>query len=47
MVMVLKNRPALERNGLQERTKSLKGSRRKSGQQAVLDPNRRLAVGAA
>ncbi|WOH64419.1 hypothetical protein RX331_28295 [Bradyrhizobium sp. BWA-3-5] len=47
MVMVLKNRPALEGNGLQERTKSLKGSRRKSGQQAVLDPNRRLAVGAA
>jgi hypothetical protein len=47
MVVVLKNRPAFERNGLKERTKLLKGCRRKAGQQAVLDPNRLLAVGAA
>ena len=47
MVVVLKNSPALERNRLQERPEPLKGRRRKTGQQAVLDSNRRLAVGTA
>jgi hypothetical protein len=47
MVVVLKNSPALERNRLQERPEPLKGRRRKTGQQAVLDPNRLLAVGTA
>lgn len=47
MVVILKNRPALERNRLQERTEPLKGRRRKSGQQAVLDPNRLFPVGTA
>src|SRR5215470_17358120 len=39
--------PPLQRNGLQEGTKSLERRRRKSGQQAVLDPDRLLAVGNA
>jgi hypothetical protein len=47
MMVVLKNRPALERNGLQEGTKPLERGRRKTGQQAVLDRNRLLAVGTA
>ena len=47
MVVILKNRPALERDRLQERTEPLKGRRRKSSQQAVLDPNRLFAVGTA
>jgi len=47
VVVVLKNRPALQRDGLQEGAKSLEGRRRKSGQQAVLDPNRLLAVSPA
>jgi len=46
-MVVLKNRAALERNGLQEGTKPLKRRRCKTGQQAVLDPNRLLAVGTA
>lgn len=47
MVVILKNRPALERNGLQEGTKPLEGRWRKTSQQAVLDPDRLLAVGTA
>ena len=47
VVVVLKNCPALQRDGLQEGTKSLERRRRKSGQQAVLDPDRLLAVGNA
>lgn len=47
MMVILKNRPALERNGLQEGAKPLEGRRRKTSQQAVLDPDRLLAVGTA
>src|SRR5262249_30228069 len=47
MVVVLKDRPALERNGLQEGTKPFKERRGKTGEQAILDPNRLLAADTA
>ncbi|WP_245331836.1 hypothetical protein [Bradyrhizobium sp. NAS80.1] len=47
VMVVLKNCPTLERNGLQEREKPLEGRRRKASQQTVLDPDRLVAVGIA